>query len=264
VKKLSLVIFIFLLAVTTYSQTSREERKEKKEQRREKINELARQAEEGVLVYEKQTVFGVQIRTNGYGIFYERGKMKTNRKTSFFRIDINEIKEPKEEKRYGGSFVFGNPYIYGKRNYFYPVTVGYGQQYILGQKGNKNGVAVAATYSAGLSLGLMRPYYLRVEDQQRERFIKYSSADSALFLDESSIMSGGGFGKGWGEIKVRPGAFVKGSLRFDFGRFNESVTALEIGASLDAYASKIPIMLLQKERRLFTQIHVAFLFGKRK
>lgn len=263
-KKLSLVIFIFSLTITTYSQSSREERKEKKEQRRAKINELARQAEEGVLVYEKQTVFGIQLRTNGYGIFYEKGKMKTNRKTNFFRIDLTEIKEPKEEKRYGTSYIFGNSYIYGKRNYFYPLTVGYGQQYILGQKGNKNGVAVAATYSAGLSLGLMRPYYLKVEDQQGERFIKYSSVDSLLFLDESIILSGGGFGKGWGEIKLRPGAFVKGSLRFDFGRFNESVTALEIGASLDAYASKIPIMLLQKERRLFTQVHVALLFGKRR
>lgn len=263
-KKLSLLIFILSLAVTSFSQTNRENRKVKKEQRREKINELARQAEEGVLVYEKQTVFGVQIRTNGYGIFYEKGKMKTNRKTNFLRIDLTEVKEPKEEKQYGGSFIFGNPYIYGKRNYLYPLTIGYGQQYILGQKGNKNGVAVAATYSAGLTIGLLRPYYLKVEDQQAERFIKYSSADSALFLDRTIILSGGGFGKGWGDLKVKPGAFVKGALRFDFGRFNESVTALEIGASVDAYASKVPIMLLQKERRFFTQIHVAFLFGKRK
>ena len=256
---------ILLLAATSFSQSSREERKAKKEEHRKKIDELAKQAEEGVLIYEKQAAFGIQLRTNGYGIFYERAKMKTNRKSSLYRIDITEIKEAKEQKLFGGSFIFGNPYIYGKINYFYPVTLGYGQQYILGQKGNKNGVAVSAFYNAGLSIGLLRPYYIKVDDPSKgERFIKYSQEDSVLFLDQSSILSGGGLGKGWGDLKVKPGIFAKAAMRFDYGRFNESVAALEIGVSVEAYASKIPILLFQKDKQIFSQIYFAVLFGKRK
>ena len=45
----------------------------------------------------------------------------------------------------------------------------------------------------------LRPYYLNVDDAGNgERTIKYSAEDSALFLDQSAIISGGGFGKGLG------------------------------------------------------------------
>jgi hypothetical protein len=265
VKKLSLSIVVLLLAVAAMSQDRRIERNEKKEAKRQKINELIRQAEEGVLVYHKQSVFGIQLRTNGYGAFYEFGKMKSNRKTNLYRIDFAEIKESKEEKAVQISAIFGNPFIYGKRNYFYPVTLGFGQQYVFGQKGNKNGVAVTGVYYAGVALGLLRPYYLTVDDpQQGVRDIKYSVQDSLLFTDPAAIRAGGGFSKGWGEIKVKPGAFAKAGLRFDWGRFNESVSALEIGLSADFYPGKIPIMIYQKERQLFMQGYVAFVFGKRK
>ncbi len=265
-KKLSLILIFASLAITAMAQDKREERREKKEAKRQKINELVRQAEEGVLIYQKQSIFGIQLRTNGYGAFYELGRMKSNRKTTIYRIDITEIKNSKEEKLLGGSFIFGNPYIYGKINNFYPITLGFGQQYILGQKGNKNGVAVTAIYNAGLSIGLLRPYYLNVQDplNNEEKTIKYSVEDSALFLDQSVIISGGGFGKGWSELKLKPGAFAKVGMRFDFGRYNESVSALEIGMSIEAYASKISIMAMQDDKRMFFQGYIAFLFGRRK
>lgn len=265
VKKLSLSVIVLVLTIAAFSQDKRGERNEKKEAKRQKINELMRQAEEGVLVYHKQSVFGIQLRTSGYGAFYEFGKMKTNRKTNLYRIDFGEVKDHKEEKYVQPAFVFGNPFIYGKQNYFYPVTLGFGQQYILGQKGNKNGVAVTGVYYAGLALGLLRPYYLTVDDpSQGVRDIKYVPADSALFTDLSAIRAGGGFSKGWGEIKVKPGGFAKVGFRFDWGRFNESVSALEIGLSADYYPSGIPIMVFSDERKLFMQGYIAFLFGRRK
>jgi hypothetical protein len=190
--------------------------------------------------------------------------MKTNRKTNIYRIDFAEVKENKEEKLLGNSF-FGNSFIYGKINYFYPITLGFGQQIILGQKGNKNGVAVSAIYNGGISIGLLRPYYVSVDDplSGENRTIKYSPEDSAIFLGPT-ITGGAGFGKGWSEIKVRPGIFGKVAMRFDYGRFNESVSGLEIGMSADFYASKIPILMFQKDRRLFVQAYVAILFGRRK
>ncbi|MBL7740380.1 MAG: hypothetical protein JNK14_14280 [Chitinophagaceae bacterium] len=268
VKKLSLIAIVVLFAMGAAAQDSASSRlmskKERKDARRQKINELIRQAEEGTLIYSKQSIFGVQLRTNGYGAFYEIGRMKTNRKTTIYRIDLTESKNHKEEKLAGGNF-FGNSFIYGKINYFYPLTIGVGQQYILGQKGNKNGVAVSAIYNGGVSLGLLRPYYINAMDPQtnEEKTIKYTTEDSAIFVGPT-ITGGAGFGKGWSEIKVKPGLFAKAAMRFDFGRFNESVNALEIGVSAEYYFSKIPIMLFQKDKNLFIQAHLAYLFGKRK
>lgn len=238
---------------------------EKKEARRKKVNELMKQAEEGVLIYNRQSIFGLQFRTNGYGAFFELGRMKSNRRTNIYRIDLTEIKHIKEEKLQNGGIFFGNPFIYGKINNFYQVTLGFGQQYILGQKGNKNGVAVSAIYNGGLAIGLLKPYYLEVEDPVtgQNRTIKYSVADSSLFLGPT-IIGNGGFGKGWNELKMKPGAFVKTALRFDYGRFNEVVSGLEVGLSAEFYGSKIPQMVSQKDRQFFIQGYISILFGRRK
>jgi len=270
VKKLSLSLLLMFAVMTVFAQDSTSRiysKSEKKEARRQKVNSMIRQAEEGVLIYHKQSIFGAQARTNGYGLFYELGRMKTNRKTNIYRIDFTEIKHQKENKvqTSNGFIFFGNPFIYGKINNFYQLTLAFGQQHMLGQKGNKNGVAVSAVYNGGLALGMLRPYYLEVIDPQtnQSKDIKYSSADSSLFLG-STIIGSSGIGKGWGEIKVKPGLFAKTALRFDYGRFNESVQALEIGLSGEFYTQKIPILARQNDRRFFFQAYVAMLFGRRK
>jgi hypothetical protein len=267
VNRFILCLFILSLGITTSAQdttSSRSRKEERKEVRRQKVNALIRQAEEGVLIYNKQSIFGIQLRTNGYGGFFEYGRLKTNRKTNIYRLDITEIKHQKEEKLPNGGNFLGNPYIYGKINNFYQATIGFGQQYILGQKGNKNGVAVSAVYNAGIALGLLRPYYVEVQLSGGDtKVIKYSQEDSILFVG-GPIVGGGGFGKGWGEIKIKPGGFAKAAMRFDYGRFNEVVSGIEAGVSIEAYASKIPIMLNQKEKQLFFQGYIALLFGRRK
>jgi hypothetical protein len=265
VRKLILFALSICLCASLFAQEKKNTSKnDKKEERQRKISELIKQAEEGVLVYHKQSIFGIQGRTNGYGIFYELGKMKTNYTTNLYRIDITEIKSQKEERSSKG--FFSNPFIYGKLNNFYQASLSFGQQRILGQKGNKNGVAVTAVYNGGLALGLLRPYYLEVQDPNggENRIIAYSQADSALFLNASAIVGRGGLFKGFNEMKLKPGVFAKAALRFDYGRFNETVKGIEIGISTEFYSQKVPIYFAQKEKQLFFQGYIALLFGQRK
>lgn len=241
----------------------------KKSAKKQKIEHMIRQAEEGVLVFNKQTIFGVQGKSLGYGLFFERGKMRTNRKTSLYRIDLTEIKSLKQEKFQSAStsFLFyGSPFVYGKVNNFYQLGLSFGQQQMLGQKGNRNGVAVSAIYAGGLSLGFLKPYYLQVMDPvtNSPKYIKYSSADSSLFLG-NMIMGPGGLSRGWNELQFRPGAQAKAALRFDYGRFNDVVSGIEIGLSAEFFTQKIEIMAAQdKNKQLFMQGYIALLFGHRK
>lgn len=264
-KKLPLLLIFVLIAFASSSQETEKGKNGKKDARRKKVSELVKQAEEGVLIYNRQSIFGFQFRTSGYGAFFELGRMKSNRKTNIYRIDITEIKHPKEEKLQAGGIFFGNPFIYGKINNFYQVTLGFGQQYILGQKGNKNGVAVSAIYNGGLAIGLLRPYYIEAGDPLtgQNKFVKYTPADSSLFLGPT-IVGSGGLSKGWSELSIKPGAFVKTALRFDYGRFNEVVSGLEVGLSGEFYASKIPQMVDQKQKQFFIQGYISILFGRRK
>lgn len=269
-KKIFIIIglltgFIVLGKEAIAQKTDRESRREEK---RKRTNSIIKQEEEGVLAYRKQNAFGLQLRTNGYGVFYELGRMRSPRFANIYSIELTETQHPKEEKVSSGSstgFLLGNSYKFGKINNFFSAKLGFGQQYIFGQKGNKNGIAVLGTFQGGLAVGLLKPYYLQINDNSGDiREIKYTPEDSMYFLDHNSVQGSAGFTKGWNEVKIKPGAFIKTALRFDFGGYNESITAVELGMSLEGYAQKIDIMALNKPKQLFFQAHFALVFGGRK
>lgn len=273
-KKVVLSISFILFAFFSFSQKTddrRTERDAKKETRRQKIDNLIRQQEEGALIFNKQNVVGLRLNTDGWGLFYEKGYMKTATTANLFTLELNERKHPKEKKlnnvlNNNGFLQLGNPFVYGKRNSFYQLKFSYGKQRMLGGKANKNGVAVHAIYGGGFSAGIERPYYVRVQDPGPEgaRNIKYTIADSALFLEPNSIIMGTGLRYGWNEMKLVPGAHAKAALRFDYGRFNETVAAIEIGMNIEAYSRKVEMMLLNPAQQVFFNGYIAILFGKRK
>lgn len=245
------------------------EKARKKEERKEKINQMIKQEEEGALVFNKQGSFSFKFNTDGWGMFYERGKYKTVTKTNLWWIELGEHKHPKEEKvptiSASGGFLIVSSYIYGKRNNFYNLKLGFGQQKLVGGKGNKNGVAVSAIYGGGITAGLLKPYYIEIQNPttNKQEQIKYDNNDN-LFLDPTIILGRGGLTKGFGEMKFVPGAHVRTALRFDYGRYNEVISALEVGLNAEYYTQKMPILLLNKEKRLFFNAYVALTFGKRK
>ena len=79
-----------------------------------------------------------------------------------------------------------------------------------------------------------------------------------------AIDGGPGLGRGWSDMKVTPGAYVKTALRFDYGSYNEVVSALEVGIVADFYSKKIPIMVHEKPKQLFFTGYVSLLFGRRR
>ena len=267
-KKISLVICLAFAATVLFAQESsdkKEKKQAKKEEKRKRMNAIIKQEEEGVLAYNKQTAFGLQLRTNGYAAFLELGRMKTPRFTNLYLLEISEIFHPKEEKVPStDQNYFGGSFKYGKINNFYQAKLGFGQQYIFGQKGNRNGIAVLGIYQGGISFGVPKPYYIDVDDNGATRSIKYQGADTSDFLNNTKILGASGLSKGWGELSLKPGAFVKLGLRFDFDSYNESIKALEIGLSVDAYAREIKQMVYAKPSRIFFQGHIGFVLGSRK
>ena len=274
---MKIILISFCLTISAISAFAQEqkkpknEREEKKEARREKISTLIRQQEEGALVFNKQNVFGLRLNTDGWNIFYEKGYMKNVKTTNLFAIELGEKKHPKEQKlnnllNNNGFFQIGNPYIYGKRNSFYQLKPTYGQQRMIGGKTNKNGVAVHAIYAGGISIGIERPYYIRVRDAgpSGSKELKYSDADSIAFLSPGNIVMGTGLRYGWNELKIVPGVHAKAALRFDYGRFNEMVSAIEVGLNIEAYTREINIMLRNPNKQVFFNGYIAILFGKRK
>jgi hypothetical protein len=274
VKKLIFVFILFsgtrLLAQQNPAPTSAVSKYQKKLEKREKINQLIKQEEEGALIFDKQSAFAIKLNTDGWGFFYEKGKYKTTTKTSLWWIEFGERKSIKEERvptiSQSQGFIIVSSYIYGKQNNAYFLKAGFGQQKLIGGKGNKNGVAVSAIYGGGISAGLLKPYYLEIQNPTNgaRESIRYSPANEKLFLDPTIILGKSGLGKGFGEIKFVPGAHVRTALRFDYGRYNEVLSAIEIGVNAEFYSQKMPIVLLNKENNFFFNAYAAITFGKRK
>jgi hypothetical protein len=276
VKKLFLFLPILFFSFYVTAQdgnqlTRKDERSAKKQERQEKIDNLIRQQEEGALVFNKQSVFGLRLNTDGWSLLYEKGFMKNVKVTNLFSLEFGEKKHPKEKRLSyqfsTGNFIqIGTPYVYGKKNIFYQLKPGFGQQRLVGGKANRNGVAVHWIYTGGISVGLERPYYVRVFDDGtgQSADIRYSKEDSLIFLSPGNIAQGTGLRYGWGQMKIVPGVHARTALRFDYGRFNELVSAIEVGINVEAYGRKPEIMLLTNNNQVFFNSYVAILLGKRK
>ena len=135
------------------------------------------------------------------------------------------------------------------------------QEILFGNKSNKNGVSITYNYGGGISAGLLRPYYVQLSSSGE--YVKYES-DSAEFLDPRVISGGPGFSKGWSDMKVTPGLYAKAAMRFDYGSYNEIVSALEVGITGEYYTKAIPIIVRSKPKKFFFGGYVAIIFGKRR
>ena len=211
----------------------------------------------------------MKLVTDGYGVFFEMARAQSVKKALLFQLEIGERKHPKETKlQKGDIYNISNPFIYGKVNYFYPVKLGVQKQFLFGNKGNKNGVGITGNAGGGISLALLRPYMLDLQDNDgsgNHKFRKYDPNDTSLaFFDFSRILGGPSIGTGWNKLTLTPGLYLKAAARFDFGKYNEMVNALEVGVTGEFYSKKIPQMAFNKERKFFFSAYVSLMFGKRK
>ena len=267
-------LFLFALACiisgsisaqdSTRNVTPTTNKKDKKTAKRERINNMLRMEEEGELIFNKHGIFGIKLATDGYGISYERGKYKTNTRTLLYQFELNEKKNPKDHKVSGegnNGYTF-NTYVFGKLNNFYQFKAAVGEQFLIGGKGNKNGVAVTALYTGGLSLGILKPYFVDVRSTTSDEIFrsKYPTVVDSGY----AVQGASGFFVGWGEAKFKPGINAKTGLRFDYGRFNESITAIEVGMTGEFYFSKIPMLYKVPEKQFFFNAYLTIMFGKRK
>ncbi len=225
----------------------------------------------------EEIAFGFRLNTDGWSINAERGFIDNyEKKTGFLWMDLSEKKHPKEDKQLNETYaaIFPDqvaplPFKYGKINNFYQLKIGYGQKRALTGKQDKKNVVVHWTYAAGVSLGFLKPYYLELlipEDNNlyTRQFASYNEPEKQFyFLDEFSIIGGTFFTKGIGEVKFRPGIAARSGFYFDYAPNEKSFLGIEIGASVEAYAQRIPIMANTSNSATFVNLYMDVRYGKR-
>lgn len=266
-KRLILSGLFLVVAATLTAQNNKPAKDNKSTEKRDRLNARLKLQEELDPGFKKHNVFGIKLASDGYGISFEKAKYKDVKNAMLFQVEVGEKKHPKEERLTSSFGPFGqvNSVIIGKANNFYQFKLGVAQMKMFGGKANKNGVSASMLYGGGLTMGFLKPYYIDVQvsgSGARERVVIDSIFNNPNKYE--FIIGGSGFTYGWNEMKIKPGAHGKLAMRFDYGRFNETVAAIEAGITAEYYFSKIRQMADLKERQLFLNGYVSILFGRRK
>lgn len=271
-KKFNTLLLLLLASLALHAQSDRSSKKAERDKKKLRKISLFREIEEGENLYNREFSGGFRLNTDGWTGFLEMGRRKTAATVNFYQLEFSEKKDPKQDRSSnlvtaGPYLVSTSPYVYGKLNNFYQLKVGIGQKRLVGGKGNKNGVEVNAIYYGGLSAGLMKPYYVELMsdggDTESRKLEKFTEENRDRFLDKALIYGAGGFTKGWDEVKFNPGLHAKFGFRFDWAKFNDIISALEVGVNAEYYTKKVQIMVDQNGKSFFLNAYVGLQLGKR-
>lgn len=207
------------------------------------------------IIYRNERSVDIRLHTNGAALAYNTGKIDAFNKTSYYHIElgyIHDFRERKQSRNFNSNgFISSRSFILGKRNNLLVLRAGKGWKRYLSEKARRKGIAVGYSYEVGPSLALLKPYYLNVATPTLVNGelisviedIKYSEENRDVFLDRNRIQGSTGYWTGFNELSVVPGIQAKAGLLFSLGAYDKMVKAVEIGAMLDVYIKKIPILV---------------------
>jgi hypothetical protein len=205
--------------------------------------------------------FGLLLNTDGIGFGYRGAKRIDYRNKSLFEIDAGTLRSLKEYKQ-PSQWAQGSSYIFGKLNSTFFLRAGIGHQHELFKKADLGGIAVRYFYSAGPVLAIYKPIYYRVlyligpnDYEVKEEKFDASIASSQDIFGKASFL------KGLDETKVMPGLYAKAGFNFEYSKEDKIIHAIELGAQVNAFPVKIPIMSGSDNKSLFFSLFVSYRFG---
>ncbi len=233
-------------------------------------------------VFEKEVTFGIIGHTRGYAINSRFMKFRDGFTKSGLEIDLVKLRHPKEVKSpLLGSGSNSRGFVFNRINSFYTIRTGYIYENVLFDKTDQGTVAITLVVSGGLSLGLVKPVYVQLPSDDAGVAQVKNERYNPLEHNQSNILGESNWFKGIWETKLKPGAYVKVGMNFDYQLIEKKVTALEagvvydyfffpqLGVSGDQFFSKVPVFYQDpgaEDINLtgFFQMYIAFNFGYRK
>jgi len=216
--------------------------------------------------------FGAKVNTNGFGFVYTFAQRVTYRLRRNYEAEYDYVSSPKEVKMINSYFAsYSNNvkrFIFGKDNSVHNIRLGYGYNWMMFEKRDKNSVSIHLQANVGFSFAFEKPMYYEMVDSvtvfnnmanyhySRHRFEDYYTGKV------SDIITKAPFSTGLNEIKVRPGNYIKLDFSFDFARNAMIVSAIEVGGIVDLYYFPVTIMYNQPHNFMWS-MYIAYQFGRK-
>lgn len=214
--------------------------------------------EQKKIFYRNERSIAILLNSNGIGLNGRYSKRIDAFKKTVYDIEIVSLKHPKEYRRFSDFNPSSRGYILGKLNNVFVIRPGYGFQKEVFQKFDIGGISIRRFHTFGPSLALLKPIYYEIArpGAQEVSVEKFDINTSDQILGKAS------FFKGFGEIKPRPGAFVKAGISFEFSKFDQVIHAVEGGAIAETFFTKLPIMATKQNYQFYLTLFISYRFGK--
>ena len=211
------------------------------------------------ILYRNEWSLAMSVKTDGLEFDFRSGKFVNYYKKKLWDCGLGFIKHP-QQYRAANPYITGyGQYCFGKKNFCFDIFYSRGQQRSLFQKQDLGSVEIRMFYFGGISLAFLKPIYYEIYyDQYTVESEKFDPINhyATITLGTSS------FSKGFDEISVVPGAFIKAGFSVEFGKSDKTLSALEAGAKLSAYTKKLEIMAQEKNYQFLTSLFVTLRFGR--
>lgn len=213
------------------------------------------------VIYHTERMGKIFGTPRGYGAMYRYTKHVTAKRRSFYEIELQNLKHPKEKKIEGGANS-RKRYVYGKLNSVMVLRGALGFQEILFRKADPKAVEVRYSYSIGPVLAFAKPYYLEVYTTNlvSGSIVKF---DSDAYNPGNNVVGRAASAEGLDETKIYPGASAKFNLSFEYAPFSNLLRAIETGICIDYYPKALPIMARNPSENLIITFNVGFVFGRK-
>ena len=216
--------------------------------------------EQQKVFFRNERSFGILLNTDGIGVSYRGAKRINFLNKRLLEIEAGTLKHPKEYKQ--PTYSQGSSIIFGKLNSTFYLRGGIGHQHEIFKKADLGGIAIRYFYSAGPVFALYKPIYYRVlyPISNIEAEIKIEKFNVSIALPQD-IYGKASFTKGLNETKIMPGLFAKAGFNFEYSKEDKIIHAIEIGAQINAFPKKIPIMASTDNKNIFFSLFVSYRFG---
>ncbi len=218
--------------------------------------------EQQKVFFRNERSFAILLNTDGIGISYRGAKRINYLNKRLIEIEAGTLKHPKEYKLSNPYVQSTGTFVFGKLNTVIYLRGGIGHQHELYKKADLGGIAVRYFYSAGPVIAVYKPIYYNVKYYISQgafeiRVEKYTTAITMPY----EIYSKASFSKGLDETKVMPGLYAKAGFNFEYSKDDKIIHAIEFGAQINAFPSKIPIMASTENKTIFFSLFVSYRFG---
>jgi len=222
--------------------------------------------EEKRTIYKREQAFGLIVHTRGWGLTYRYGTYTSGFSRRILEGDIVGMKHPKQTKTFTNPYDNSNGFVYGQLNSVLIARFGIGNHNTFISKQSVRGISISSILSAGITLAYAKPVYIEVEKINFQDTL--ASLDVVKYdpdiHDFNDILGGTSVFHRFFTGTIYPGVYVKGALSFESARQADRINAIEVGAVLDVYYKKIPMMANDFNKMYFFNLYVSLTFGAKK